>query len=279
MRSTTSVLERNNFNKTVNEPTRLDIIGSKVTAAPFNTLVGVIFEWTKRRDSKTVCVANTHMLVEAHQRPSFSEVILQADMVTPDGMPLVWMLRLMGAKNQDRVAGLDLLRALCKKASQENISVYFLGSMDLILQRMKHRLQDEFPHLIIADMEPLPFRSLTPAEDESLIQRVNESGAGLVMVALGCPKQECWMAAHKGKIEAVMVGLGGAFPVYAGIHRRANKWLRSLGLEWLFRLHQEPKRLWKRYATSIPLFIYLAIKQLCHRSLGMTRVSQCVLNQ
>lgn len=265
MQSKTFVLDQNNSNETVNEPPRLDIIGSKVTAAPFNTLVEVITQWAKRRDSRSVCVANTHMLVEAHQRPSFGAVIRQADMVTPDGMPLVWILRLMGTKKQDRVAGLDLLRALCQRAAQEEISVYFLGSMDLILQRMKHRLQDEFPQLIIANMEPLPFRPLTSEEDESLIRRINESGAGLVMVALGCPKQECWMAEHKGKIEAVMIGLGGAFPVYAGIHRRAGRWLRSMGLEWLYRLIQEPRRLWKRYATSIPLFVYLAIKQLCYR--------------
>lgn len=264
MQSKTSIIEKNNFNETVKEPPRLDIIGSKVSAAPFNTLVDVIIKWAKNRDSKSVCVANTHMLVEAHQRPSFGNVIQQADMVTPDGMPLVWILRLMGVKNQDRVAGLDLMQALCQRASNEGVSVYFLGSMDIILQRMKERLQEEFPQLDIANMEPLPFRPLTPEEDRVLIQKVNASGAGLVMIALGCPKQECWMAEHKGKIKAVMIGLGGAFPVYAGIHRRASKWVRRMGLEWSYRLYQEPRRLWKRYATSIPRFVYLAVKQLCY---------------
>lgn len=262
MQSKISVLEQT---ADVNEPPRLDIIGSQVTAAPFDVLVALILDWAKQRNSKSVCVANTHMLVEAYQQPSFRKVLQQADMVTPDGMPLVWMLKLMGVKNQDRVAGLDLMRAVCQRASEQGVRVYFLGSMDLILQKMRRRLHREFPNLLIADMEPLPFRPLTSEEDQALIQRVNESGAGLVMVALGCPKQECWMAEHKEEIKAVMIGLGGAFPVYAGIHRRAQLWVRNIGLEWFYRLIQEPRRLWKRYATSIPLFMYLAVKQLCYR--------------
>lgn len=262
----TSVLEQNNVLK---EPPRLDIIGSKVTAAPFDVLTEVILGWARQRLSKYICVANTHMLVEAHQRPGFGAIVQQADVVTPDGMPLVWMLKIMGYRNQDRVAGLDLLQALCQKAEQEEVSVYFLGSMDLILQKMRSRLQAEYPNLVIANMEPLPFRPLTLEEDQSLIQRVNASGAGLVMVALGCPKQECWMAAHKNQINAVMIGLGGAFPVYAGIHRRAKGWVRRMGLEWFYRLIQEPRRLWKRYATSIPMFIYLAIKQIFYRFVSL----------
>lgn len=269
MQSKTSVPEQNFV---VNTPVRLDIIGSKVTAAPFDVLVKVILDWAKRRESKFVCVANTHMLVEAHQKPSFSKVLQQADIVTPDGMPLVWILKLMGMRTQNRVAGLDLMQALCQQASDQKISVYFLGSMATILKKMEARLQAEFPELRIAKMEPLPFRPLTPQEDQDLIQRVNESGAGLVLVALGCPKQERWMAAHKHEIKAVMIGLGGAFPVYAGIHRRAQGWVRNMGLEWFYRLIQEPKRLWRRYAGSIPLFMYLAskqlCKQLCYRSLA-----------
>lgn len=246
----------------VNDPPRSDVIGSQVTSVPFDVLTDVILGWAKKRISKFVCVANTHMLVEAYQEPSFGEVLQNADMVTPDGMPLVWMLKLMGVKSQDRVAGLDLMRVLCQQASEQNVSVFFLGSMSSILQKMKSRLEKEFPDLLITAMEPLPFRPLTLEEDQALIQRVNESGAGLVMIALGCPKQEYWMAAHKNKIEAVMIGLGGAFPVYAGLHRRAPIWIREMGLEWFYRLIQEPRRLWKRYATTIPVFIYLALKQL-----------------
>lgn len=253
-----------------NEPPYLDIIGSQVSTAPFDVLIGRILGWAREHKSRFVCVANTHMLVGAYQEPSFSEVLNSADLVTPDGMPLVWMLKLMRVQTQDRVSGLDLMRALCQQASEENISVFFLGSMSAILQNMRSRLEKEFPDLLIAAMEPLPFRPLTSEEDQALIQRVNASGAGLVMIALGCPKQECWMAEHKNRIKSVMIGLGGAFPVYAGLHRRAPGWIRQIGLEWLIRLIQEPRRLWRRYATTIPIFTYLAFKQIFYRNISST---------
>lgn len=202
------------------------------------------------------------MLVEAYRDPEFAPVLQNADLVAPDGMPLVWMLRLMGASNQNRVAGLDVLSELCKQASTENISIYFLGSQASILEKMRSRLEQDFPNLQIAGMEPLPFRSLLEDEDRAVVQKLNESGCGLVFVSLGCPKQELWMSQHKDRVQAVMVGLGGAFPVYAGIHRRAPQAVRSLGLEWLYRLLQEPRRLWGRYSTTIPIFIWLACKQL-----------------
>jgi len=244
-----------------NTPTR-EIIGFPVTAIPFTGQIALMSDWAKERCSKAVCIANVHMLIEAHQQPEFASVLRSADLVTPDGMPLVWMLRLLGVANQDRVAGLDVLKALCEMASLEGIKVFFLGSQEAILGRMHTRLMQEFPDLTIAGMEPLPFRPLTPEEDVAIVQQINDSGAGLVLVALGCPKQETWIAQHKGRIKAVMVGLGGAFPVYAGIHRRAPSVVRSLGFEWLYRLIQEPRRLWGRYKRTIPVFIWLACKQL-----------------
>jgi N-acetylglucosaminyldiphosphoundecaprenol N-acetyl-beta-D-mannosaminyltransferase len=111
-------------------------------------------------------------------------------------------------------------------------------------------------------MEPLPFRRLNPQEDAAIVEKINHSGAGIVFVSLGCPKQESWMSEHQGKINTVMIGLGGVFPIYAGLHKWAPLWVRRLGLEWLYRLLQEPRRLWKRYYQTIPPFIYLALKQL-----------------
>lgn len=239
-----------------------DVIGFPVTAMPFESQIALMASWAKKRLSKAVCIANVHMLIEAYQRPEFAAVLRSADLVTPDGMPLVWMLKILGAKNQDRVAGLDVLEKLCIAASEDDISVFFVGSQTVILDKMRVRLEREFPKLTIAGMEPLPFRPLTPEEDEALIQQVNASGAGIVFVALGCPKQETWIAQHKGKINAVMVGLGGAFPVYAGIHKRAPSVVRSMGFEWLYRLVQEPRRLWGRYKSTIPIFLWLACKQL-----------------
>jgi N-acetylglucosaminyldiphosphoundecaprenol N-acetyl-beta-D-mannosaminyltransferase len=243
-------------------PPVINIIGSPVTALPLQKQIHTILEWALKRNSRFVCVANTHMLVEAYRDPDFWHLLRSADLITPDGMPLVWMMKLLGLQSQDRVAGMDILTHLCKQAPEKDIPVFFVGSQSEILNRMKQRLEIDFPNLTIAGMEPLPFGSTAPKEDLSIIQQINNSGAKVVLVSLGCPKQEYWMAKHKHKINAVMIGLGGVFPIYAGIHRHAPKFFRSSGLEWLYRLLQEPKRLWKRYATTIPIFIWLAIKQL-----------------
>ncbi len=239
-----------------------EVIGSPVTALPFDAQIEMMLSWASSHESKVVCVANVHMLTEAYRNPQFCDVLKSADIVTPDGMPLVWMLRLMGACTQNRVAGMDILLSLCQLAPQRNISVFFLGSEASILEKIRKKLSQKFPNLKIAGMEPLPFRPLTSAEDDAIIKKINESGASLVLVSLGCPKQEYWMHQHKGKIQAVMIGLGGVFPVLAGVHKRAPQWIRESGLEWLYRLIQEPRRLWKRYSTTNTLFIWLALKQL-----------------
>ena len=239
-----------------------NVINIAVTAHPCSEQIGIMLKWAKSNLSKVVCIANVHMLVEAHRDQQFGTVLRHADLVTPDGMPLVWMLRFLGAGHQDRVAGLDVLEGLCQQAAAEGVSIYFVGSHASILSKMRVRLEREYPELKIAGMKPLPFRPLTYEEDQALIQMLNRSGAGLVFVSLGCPKQEVWMSKHKEKVLAVMVGLGGAFPVYAGIHRRAPRVFREAGLEWLYRLIQEPGRLWKRYATTMPVFMWLVARQV-----------------
>ncbi len=239
----------------------IDLLGSPVTALLFDEQIEKILKWGGARRSKVVCVANVHMLVEAYWHPELSLVLQNASLVTPDGMPLVWMMNLLGASEQNRVAGMDILLALCKLAPEQNVKMFFLGSEVRILEKMRIELEYRFPQLQIAGMESLPFRPLTPEEDAAVIEKIHQSGAGIVLVSLGCPKQEYWMAQHKDKIEAVMIGLGGVFPVIAGIQKRAPLWIQQLGLEWLYRLIQEPRRLWGRYKATIPLFIWLALKQ------------------
>jgi len=240
----------------------LSVIGFPVTALPFDAQIKLILEWASSHESKVVCVANVHMLTEAYWHPEFSSILESADLVTPDGMPLVWMMKLMGAREQNRVAGMDILLSLCQLASLQNISVFFLGSEATILERMKMKLEREFPELQIVGMEPLPFRPLTREEDDAIIEKIHASGAGILLVSLGCPKQEYWMHQHKDKIQAVMIGLGAVFPVLAGVHKRAPLWIRESGLEWFYRLIQEPRRLWIRYLKTNPAFIWLALRQL-----------------
>lgn len=240
----------------------INVIGSAVTALAFDAQIETMLSWASAKLSKVVCVANVHMLTEAYWHPEFAAILKSADIVAPDGMPLVWMMKLLGARYQNRVAGMDILLSLCKQAPQRNLSVFFLGSEARILEKIRTKLEQEFPELNIAGMEPLPFRPLTQEEDEAIAQKINASGATLVLVSLGCPKQEYWMNQHKDKIQAVMIGLGGVFPILAGVHKRAPLWVRQAGLEWCYRLIQEPRRLWRRYTQTIPPFIWLAFKQL-----------------
>lgn len=248
--------------KLKDESPSLRVVGVPVTALKFDAQINLMVQWAKARESRGICVANVHMLVEAHHDPAFANVLESADLVTPDGMPLVWMLRWLGNPNQDRVAGLDIMLTLCGRATEENVSVFLLGSELTILKRMQKQFKEEFPNLKIAGAEPLPFRPLTEAEDEAIAEMINRSGAGIVFVSLGCPKQEAWIAKQRSKVQAVMIGLGGAFPVYAGLKKRAPQVIQAAGLEWFYRLIQEPRRLWWRYGSTIPTFLFLAFKQL-----------------
>lgn len=246
-----------------------NVLGFPITALNFEAQIELILKWASKRLSKIVCVANVHMLMEGRKNPALSSILFNADLVTPDGMPLVWVMQLLRGSKQDRVAGMDILLALCEQSGSSNTSIFFLGSESKILQRMRKRLNQEFPELRIAGMEPLPFRPLTREGNDAIIRQINNSEAGIVLVSLGCPKQELWISQHKDNVHAVMIGLGGVFPVYAGIHRWAPVWIRQSGLEWLYRLMQEPRRLWKRYSTTIPPFIYLALQQVLMAWLGL----------
>ncbi|MGF1523896.1 MAG: WecB/TagA/CpsF family glycosyltransferase [Leptolyngbyaceae cyanobacterium] len=248
----------------------INLTGTPVTTLPLEEQVQAVLDWAERFSSRVVCLANVHMLMESRWDTTFRQVLEDADLVTPDGMPLVWMIKAMGIKKQDRVAGMDFFLRACQRAADQGVQIYLLGSTQDVLSRMQQRLKTDFPSLSLAGVESPPFRPLTPAEDRDLIQRINQSGAGLTFVSLGCPKQERWMAEHKDKVRSVMVGIGAVFEVYAGTRKHAPKWIRDLGLEWLYRLVQEPRRLWKRYWKTIPPFILLATHQIANES-GLRR--------
>lgn len=237
------------------------VVGVRVTALGFKDHVSLICRWAQEAAiGRVVCVANVHMLVEARRNPRFRGLLHRADLVTPDGMPLVWVMRSSRAPRQHRVAGMDLLPALCSVAERRAIPLYFLGSTEAVLESMRRRLAAEHPRLSIVGMESPPFRALSKEEDDALVRRINASGARIVFVSFGCPKQERWMYSHRKRIGAVMVGIGAAFPVYAGLQRRAPRLMRYLGLEWFFRLASEPHRLWKRYLVTNALFCYYVVR-------------------
>jgi len=237
----------------------LPVIGIDVSALSFDEHVERIVGLARSSSpGGFVCVANVHMLVEARRRPEFREILEAADLVTPDGMPLVWLMRRGGNPAQERVAGMDLLPAICDRAAVEGAPVFFLGATQEVLDRMRQRLQREVPQLKIVGMLAPPFRPLSSVENRALVDAINRSGAGILLVALGCPKQEEWMYRNRDQIQPVMVGLGAAFGVYAGLQRRAPGAMQRSGLEWLFRLSQEPGRLWKRYlVTNLRFLAYV----------------------
>lgn len=244
------------------KPPSIEVTGVSVTSLLLNEQVDLMVYWAKQRLSKIVCVANVHMLIESRVNSKLRGVLDRAHLVTPDGMPLVWTMRALGLSSQDRVAGMDIFEKTCKRCEEEGISIYLIGSTQSVLEKMVARISKDFPRLEVAGVESPPFRALSKAEEESTVERINKSGAGVTFVSLGCPKQECWMARQYSNVQSVMVGVGAVFPVYARIQSHAPKWIRESGLEWLYRLCREPRRLYKRYATTIPPFIYLALKQI-----------------
>ena len=183
-------------------------------------------------------------------------------MATPDGAPIAWMLRRLGFPDQPRISGTELMRAYLAQASQRGESIFLLGGTEEALAALQRNLRAEFPALLIAGAISPPFRPLTAEEDEAIVAQINASGARTVWVGLGCPKQEKWMLAHRGRVQAVMLGVGAAFDFISGTKARAPAWVQGLGLEWLHRLASEPGRLWKRYLVTNTLFVLGAARQL-----------------
>ena len=219
------------------------ILGIPVHAVGMAQAVQHILSRAAKRQSAMVCVANVHMLMEAYDCPAFRNVLADATLVVPDGMPLVWALRRQGRMGQERVAGPDLVPCLCKAAASAGLSVGLLGGRPEVRERAACELERRFPKIRVPLSVSPPFRQLTTAEDDELVEAINASGVGILLVALGCPKQERWMHEHIGRIHAVMVGVGAAIDFIGGAVPRAPVWMQRLGLEWLHRLASEPGRL------------------------------------
>lgn len=238
------------------------VIGTRVDSTSYAGATDMVMDWSYRHESRYVCVANVHTIMEAYNAIDFKNVVNNADLVTPDGMPLVWMIRLKGHRNQPRVYGPTLTLHILELATRENIPVGFYGSKPEVLELLIIRMQARFAGLNVAYSFSPPFRTLGSEEDLAMIQQVNRSGARILFVGLGCPKQEYWMAEHHGKINAVMVGVGAAFDFHSGLKPQAPVWMQAIGLEWLFRLVNEPRRLWRRYLYHNPRFMVLAVADL-----------------
>lgn len=237
------------------------VISTLVSTGAFNDIVNQIFELAKTKNSSYICFANVHMIMESHKDQMFNQLLNEADMVTPDGRPVSVYMRIFDGIKQDRVPGMDVVPAMMEKANQEGgKAVYFYGSTEDVLQKISDKIKKDYPNVRIAGTYSPPFRPLTEEEDQEIIRMINETDPDFVFVSLGCPKQEKWMAAHKDKVNACMLGVGQAFLTFIGEEKRLPKWARDLSLEWTYRLWLEPKRLWKRYLFTNSHFLWLVFQ-------------------
>ncbi|MEG3439155.1 WecB/TagA/CpsF family glycosyltransferase [Pannus brasiliensis CCIBt3594] len=238
------------------------IIGTRIDATSYRDACDLVQEWVENRLSAYIVAANVHVVMTGYWNKAYRRIINGASLVTPDGMPLVWGLRLLGIKRQNRVYGPDLMLAWCDRAASLQIPIYLYGGTENTLIRLRENLQKRFPNLIIAGSYSPPFRPLTEREEAEDLDRIHASGARVVFVGLGCPKQEEWMARQQGKLNAVAIGVGAAFSFHSGEVSQAPRWMMNLGLEWLYRFTREPKRLWQRYLINNPSFLLLFGLQL-----------------
>jgi len=241
------------------------ILGIRVDTTTYQESTSQILDWAVNGQSRYVCLANVHMVMEAYDSATLKKVLKQADLVTPDGMPLVWMLRRLGHPLKDRVYGPTLTLRVLEAAASHCIPVGFYGGAQDVLAQLVKNVQSRYKNIQIAYQFSPPFRELTPEEDKAIVQDIEASQTRILFVGLGCPKQEQWMAAHVDRMQTVMLGVGAAFDFHTGKIRQAPNWLQNNGLEWLFRLFTEPSRLWKRYLKHNPRFAVLGMMELARK--------------
>jgi N-acetylglucosaminyldiphosphoundecaprenol N-acetyl-beta-D-mannosaminyltransferase len=250
------------------EIARANILGVGVSAIDYDLAETQMKRWIKQHSPSYVCVATVNSLVQSQTDEELRRIHNAAGLVTPDGMPLVWLSRLMGFRQTQRVYGPDLLLHVCRH-SVGNLRHYFYGGRPGVAELLARTLRERIPGLLVAGTGAPPFyegttryRPLTDNEEWTLIETINNSNPDIVWIGLGTPYQERWMAEHVRKLSApVLVGVGAAFDFHTGLLKQAPRWIQQTGLEWLFRLSMEPRRLWKRYLIGNSVFLWLILKQ------------------
>jgi N-acetylglucosaminyldiphosphoundecaprenol N-acetyl-beta-D-mannosaminyltransferase len=238
------------------------ILGVRVDATNYGDATERICSWAEASESRYVCVAAVNNVVQALDDGDFRAIMNRADLVTPDGMPLVWGLRMLGVRDPSRVYGPVLTDVLCARAAEQAIGVGFYGGTPEVLDALIANLLRLHPRLNVGYRYSPPFGPLDSLEDDAVVREIDRSGVRILFVGLGAPKQEQWMARQRPNIHAVMVGVGAAFDFLANNKKQAPRWIQHLGLEWLFRLVHEPRRLWRRYLFGNPRFAVLFTAQI-----------------
>lgn len=263
---------------------RSHIISLHVHNLSFQNSLDQITSWGLNNNKGFICFANSHMTVLAHKSPEFKRALTDALLILPDGKPLAIACNLLYKKKQERIAGMDFMPALLTEIGKHKATVFLYGSTNGVLDQLSAKIKTLYPAVTVVGKISPSFSNESDLETAEHIKVINASKAQFVLVALGCPKQEIWMAKNFRSLNAVLLGVGGAFPVLAGIQKRSPKVMQSLSLEWLFRLRQEPRRLFKRYLYTNISFIYLlsmalAKKHLVFRKYSNHRRSLSAYNQ
>lgn len=242
---------------------RANVLGVGISAINMDIALEQIEGWIARREQRYVCVATVHGVMECQRDPMLRQVFNNSGLTTPDGMPLVWLSRLSGFRQTRRVYGPDLMLALCRRSVERGYGHFLYGGAEGVAETLANRLGQRFPGLRFVGTYTPPFRPLTPAEDAEVVERINRAAPDIVWVGISAPKQDRWMAEHVGRLTApVLIGVGAAFDFHSGRKRQAPRWMQGAGLEWLFRLSQEPRRLWQRYLVYNPMFVGLVLLQM-----------------
>jgi N-acetylglucosaminyldiphosphoundecaprenol N-acetyl-beta-D-mannosaminyltransferase len=241
---------------------RLNILGVTVSAIHMRIAIDTIREWISSGEKNYVCVTPAHSIMDAYSDPAFRDILNRSGLTTPDGMAIVWLLKIAGYKDVGRVYGPDLMLAVCEESIKHGWSHFFYGGAPGVADKLSRVLLNRFPELKISGSYPPPFRPLTLEEDQKMVDIINSARPDIVWVGISSPKQELWMAEHLYVLEApVLIGVGAAFDFVSGAKRQAPRWIQRSGLEWLFRFASEPRRLWRRY-IEYPYFAFLVIAQL-----------------
>jgi N-acetylglucosaminyldiphosphoundecaprenol N-acetyl-beta-D-mannosaminyltransferase len=246
---------------------RVDILGVRVAAIDMPRALAAIESWIAAGKHHYVCITGAHGVMESRRDPTLRAIHNQAGMATPDGMPLVWVSRLLGHADTRRVYGPDLMRALSALSAERGYRQFYYGGNTGVADELAATLSRTYPGLVVAGTQCPPFRPLTDAEDDDVVAQINAARPDIVWVGLSTPKQEYWMASHGARLDApVLIGVGAAFDFLTGRKAQAPLWMQRNGLEWLFRLCQEPRRLGGRYLRIVPGFLAAVAGDLARRS-------------
>ncbi len=248
---------------------RVNILGVGISAINMGQTLAAFDEWIRNKSQRYVCVTPAHAVMDCYRDPALRRIFNASGLTTPDGMAIVWLLRLRGQQGVSRVYGPDLMLNICGLSVEKGWRHFLYGGEPGVAECLKSKLEAEYQGIQIAGIYSPPFRRLTEEEESELIHSINSARADIVWVGISSPKQERWMSEHLGIVGAsVMVGVGAAFDFLSGRKPQAPRWAQRLGLEWAFRLFTEPKRLWPRY-SQYPLFVLLVLAQF----LGLRRYS------